>query len=309
MKTPRDRQSNGPERRVSVLECGGAPPLFHRRTKSARALEQSKTSRLEGRCGKCLHTFAALFLLALALTGCGHKEGDHAHHDGDHSHGGAHGHSHGDDAESFSGATFKEGTGITVLDETRKSLGLQTAEVAEQTLPRKIRFVAHMFGAKGETALGTVPVQEATLLRTGLPVLLMSSARATTGEVQRVTKPLANDEAEVIVALRSATTLKNGDFGEAVVSVPGEKSALVIPREAVIRGAMGDLVYVVNGEAYLLTWVELGAESGGLVEVTDGLLAGDSVVTRGAMDLWLVELRAQKGGQGCCPAPPKKERK
>jgi multidrug efflux pump subunit AcrA (membrane-fusion protein) len=72
---------------------------------------------------------------------------------------------------------------------------------------------------------------------------------------------------------------------------------------------MGDLVYVVNGDAYLLTWVELGARSGGLVEVTDGLLAGDSVVTRGAMDLWLVELRAQKGGQGCCPAPPKKERK
>jgi multidrug efflux pump subunit AcrA (membrane-fusion protein) len=74
----------------------------------------------------------------------------------------------------------------------------------------------------------------------------------------------------------------------------------------VIHGATGDLVYVVNGDAYLLTWVELGSESGGWVEVIDGLLAGDRVVTRGAMDLWLVELRAQKGGQGCCPAPPKK---
>jgi hypothetical protein len=45
------------------------------------------------------------------------------------------------------------------------------------------------------------------------------------------------------------------------------------------------------------------------VEIKDGLLEGDQVVTRGAMDLWLVELRAVKGGQGCCPAPPVRGKK
>jgi len=90
------------------------------------------------------------------------------------------------------------------------------------------------------------------------------------------------------------------------VSVPNAKATLVVPREAVIRGTSGNLVYAVNGDAYTLTWVEIGAEANGMVEITDGLFAGDSVVTRGAMDLWLVELRAVKGGQGCCPAPPKK---
>jgi membrane fusion protein (multidrug efflux system) len=84
---------------------------------------------------------------------------------------------------------------------------------------------------------------------------------------------------------------------------------MVVPRKSVIRGATGDLVYAVNGNAYLLTWVELGAESDNLVEVTKGLLPGDSVVTHGALNLWLIELRALKGGQGCCPAPPKKEKK
>jgi len=245
----------------------------------------------------------------LSLCGCKHEH-DHAHADGGHSHGGDHGHSHGDDAESFSGATFKEGEGITLLDETRKLLGIQTAEVVEQTLPREIRFITRVYSAKDRLALGMVPPAEATVLRAGQTVRLRTaSGAAAIGEVQRVSTPLTNHDAEVIVSFAEDTpSLDSGEFAEAGVSVPGEKRVLVIPRESVIHGAMGDLVYAVNGDAYVLTWVELGAQSGGRVEVTDGLLAGDSVVTRGAMDLWLVELRAQKGGQGCCPAPPKKEK-
>ncbi|HXG46719.1 MAG TPA: hypothetical protein VNO52_03775 [Methylomirabilota bacterium] len=263
---------------------------------------------------------ALQFIVAAALLplfGACHREHDHAHDDHDHAHGGGHGHSHGDDAESFSGATFAEGKGVTLLEETRRSLGLQTVEVGEQRLPREIRFVVRLFevatnddSTPGPLALGTMRTNDAATLHAGLPVALKTPAGVTvTGQVQRVWQPLPHDEAEIVVALHSSPSLRNGDFAEATVTVPGERTALVIPREAVIRGAMGDLVYVVNGDVYLLTWVELGAESAGLIEVTDGLLAGDSVVTRGALDLWLVELRALKGGQGCCPTPPKKEKR
>jgi hypothetical protein len=260
----------------------------------------------------------------LVLSGC-KREHSHAHDDGEHSHGGGHGHSHSDDAESFSGATHKEGKGITLLDETRKLLGIQTAEVRERMLPREIRFVARVYGSSpGEArsiannspadqlALGTVPAAEAALLRAGLPAQLQTRSGATvTGEVQRVTKPLVagDSDSEVIVVFRSGNPIQSGEFAEVFVSVPGAKNALVVPQESIIRGATGDLVYVVNGDAYLLTWVTLGAQADGLVEATDGLLAGDSVVTRGVMDLWLIELRAMKGGQGCCPAPPAKGKK
>lgn len=264
-----------------------------------------------------------LIILALAagLSGCGHK-GDHDHE--------ADGHSHGDDSESFSGATHKEGTGITLLDETRELLGIQTAEVQEQALARKIRFPARVFdtgtGAALQ-ALGTMSTNDAALLRPGSPAQFQTTSSSNvTGVIQQVSQPLADGDAEVIVKLNGAPisesarseyqpqagsesgapVLKQGDFGEVSVSVPGEKSMLVVPREAVIRGVTGDLVYAVNGDAYILTWVETGAEADGWVEIKDGLFAGDSVVTRGAMDLWLVELRAVKGGQGCCPAPPKK---
>jgi hypothetical protein len=262
-----------------------------------------------------------LLTLAVALVGCGHKD-DHDHE--------ADGHSHGDDAESFSGATHKEGTGITLLDETRQLLGIQTAEVQERALPRKVRFTARVYDA-GQAAdllvLGTVSTNDAAWLRPGLGVQFQTASGMTlTGAVQQVSRQLADGEAEIIAALSGASisdparfkhhphsgsksgtpSLKPGAFGEITITVAGEKATLVVPREAVIKSTTGNLVYAVNGEAYILTWVEIGAESDGWVEIKDGLFAGDSVVTRGVMELWLVELRAVKGGQGCCPAPPKK---
>ena len=49
----------------------------------------------------------------------------------------------------------------------------------------------------------------------------------------------------------------------------------------------------------------VGAEIARLLEIK----TGDSVVTQGALDLWLIELRAVKGGQGCCPTPPARGKK
>lgn len=265
----------------------------------------------------------AISLAGGLLVGCG-KQHDHAKdepHDHDHEDAAGHSHnadgSHSDSVESFSGATHKEGRGITLLEETRKLLGLATTEVREERLSREIRFAARVFGegnvAGGQSSVallahGNVSTNDAVFLREGLAVTFTTaSGGVATGEVKRVVRLLANDDPEVIVALPAAApALKNGDSGDVKVIVPGEKEVLVVPREAVIRCSTGDLVYAVNGDAYMLTWVELGAQSDGLVEITDGLLVGDSVVTRGAMDLWLVELRAMKGGQGCCPAPPKK---
>lgn len=264
-----------------------------------------------GRVGKGIAVkLTAFVLLALVcvtavLSGCDHGH-DHGHADDD-----GHGHSHGDNAQSFSGATHKEGTGIALIEETRHLLGIETVEVQEKALAREIQFTVRVFDTRAvekHLASGIIPANDAALLQRESPVLFRSaSGVCVTGVVQRVMQPLANGEAEVIVALNpEGSPLKQGDFGKVTVSVPGEGASLVVPAEAVIKGTGGSLVYVVNGDAYLLTWVELGKQADGWVEVTAGLLEGDSVVTRGVMDLWLVELRAVKGGQGCCPAPPKK---
>ena len=117
------------------------------------------------------------------------------------------------------------------------------------------------------------------------------------GVVLGITKALAIGDVEVIIGVtNSGTSLKPGDFLSANISIPRENPVMVVPRSAVLRSVEGSFVYVVNGEAYLRTAVKTGVEAEGLVEVTDGLLAGDGVVTRPVEKLWIIELRATKGG-------------
>ena len=92
----------------------------------------------------------ALVVTALLFAGCGRKESD-GHKEGDgHDHGAekaegkeaGHGHEEG----SPSGASFKPGKGVILTEETRKILGLQTADVTEQKLPAKIHLNVQVFG-------------------------------------------------------------------------------------------------------------------------------------------------------------------
>ncbi len=71
---------------------------------------------------------------------------------------------------------------------------------------------------------------------------------------------------------------------------------IVVPQSALLRTSEGTFVYAVNGDAYFRTAVKVGTEADGWVEITDGLLAGDAVVTKPVQTLWLIELRATKGG-------------
>jgi hypothetical protein len=53
---------------------------------------------------------------------------------------------HGHEEEAPSGASFKPGKGVILTDETRQSIGVETAEVTERKLPLEIRFNAQVFG-------------------------------------------------------------------------------------------------------------------------------------------------------------------
>jgi multidrug efflux pump subunit AcrA (membrane-fusion protein) len=70
----------------------------------------------------------------------------------------------------------------------------------------------------------------------------------------------------------------------------------VVPGSAVLETVYGPFVYVANGRALLRTAVRLGARRGGDVEITDGLYGGDQVAVRPVETLYLIELRATKGG-------------
>lgn len=242
----------------------------------------------------------AALLAGALVSGCGHKEGEaHAADDG---------HGHGE--ESPSGASFKAGKGVLVTAETRAIIGLETADVDERKLANEIRLTVQVFGEKHHHAAGGldhsgcdihgsgfVPTNLAATLAVGQAVEFPQGTNATVGGVVLgVQKSLTLGESEVVVGITNATAqLMAGGFVPAIILLP-EEEVVAVPQSALLRTSEGTFVYAVNGDAFFRTAVKIGSSSGGWLEILDGLLAGDAVVTKPAETLWLIELRATKGG-------------
>lgn len=249
---------------------------------------------------------ALLAVTASVFPGCGHREGDgHDHaNDGDH-----HGHDHGD--ESSAGASFKAGKGVMLAEETKKTLGLAVADVEQRTLAPQVQLTLQVYGEKHRHAqnvedhtgcdvhgAGFLPTNVAAAVRPGYGVeVLKNTNELSGGVVLAVQKALALGEAEVVIGVSNASSsLKPGEFVPVRIQLPGRLPVTAIPESALLRTAEGTFAYVVNGDAYLRTAVQAGVEGGGWIEIVDGLLEGDRVVVRPVQSLWLIELRATKGG-------------
>ena len=94
-----------------------------------------------------------------------------------------------------------------------------------------------------------------------------------------------------------------GSFLQASVTLNSGESTVTIPRAALLQCSDGHAVYTVNGEHLVRTPVKVGVSNADLVEIQDGLYAGDQVVLQPVMSLWMTELAAVKGGQACCVVP------
>ena len=245
----------------------------------------------------------------LLLAGCGPAK--QAAPEGEASHGHSHDHDHGHGTESPSGASFKAGQGVTVTDETRQLIGLEIADVTDRALPNEIRLTVQVFGQEHHHRLdaddhagcdvhgsGFLATNTAGAVRPGHPVQLLKDTNRPLGAVVlSVQKALALGESEVVVGVsNAAAALQPGEFVPARIRLPRARAVPTIPSSALLRTSEGTFAYVVNGSAYLRTPVQAGAEADGWVEIGDGLLPGDQVVTQPVTTLWLIELRATKGG-------------
>ncbi len=247
--------------------------------------------------------FAAL-MLTLLPAGCGPKES--GSHDSNKKESKEEAHE-----ESPSGASFKPGKGIILTDETRQILGLEIADVVEEKLPQMVRFNVQVFGETHRfTHLDTdhtgcdihgsgfLPPERAVLVEPKEPVKLRTDGNEVIdGFVVAVKKNIAHGETEIIVGVTGAgTKLKDGEFVQATITLPRDEPVTVIPNSALLRTAEGTFVYAVNGGAYYRTAVKVGSQADDKIEITDGLFSGDQVVAKPVQTLWIIELRATKGG-------------
>ena len=93
--------------------------------------------------------------------------------------------------------------------------------------------------------------------------------------------------------------LQHGEKVSVTASLGKERSAVVIPKSALLKTAEGSFVYTINGDYFVRAPIKTGVAQDGIVEVTDGLYSGDQVVTTPVMTLWMAELQSIRGGKAC----------
>ncbi len=197
--------------------------------------------------------------------------------------------------------SFKEGKGLFLPEETRRSIGLQIAEVTERKLQRRVTAEVQVYEAENGgicRASGLVSQEQAAGLHPGQPVsLIAKDGKTVEGTLERIDGQALSGsrQAELIVELPAAATQTGiGTSFTASIKTTNEESAIALPASALLRAAQGDFVYVVNGERLLRTTVHVGDEGDGFVQIKDGLYAGNKVAVAPVQILWLTELRLSR---------------
>ena len=250
-------------------------------------------------------------LLALALCACGDthhaaataEHGEKEEHDHEHEHG------------PENGAQFKKGQGVTLTAEMKLAIGLKTAEVAEapvaascvvslQVVPAHELAPAALTpeSATSTQATGWLTASQAAWVKAGLPAALRAEtddAKAYTGAIAHVEPAAHVTLGDFAVTVTTSAPLPVGTRLLMTCHAPPGAAVTAIPRSALLKTAEGCFAYTINGPSYLRTPVKIGAMNEDLVEITDGLYAGDEIVTTPVMQLWLAELQVLRGGKSC----------
>ncbi|MCL5287488.1 MAG: hypothetical protein M1453_05785 [Acidobacteria bacterium] len=209
------------------------------------------------------------------------------------------------------GPTFSAKKGLLVPEDTRRSLGVKTVEVAEQKVAATIEVQLRVYQADDHASLasGAIAPEQAKLLKPGQSLQIHASdGKSFSGKVTGLRDQLlkATGMIEVLAEIPGASAGPTvGTFLQAAIALDSSERVASIPRSALLQCSDGYSVYTVSGEHLVRTPVKIGAASADFVEIKDGLYAGDQVVLQPVMSLWMTELAAVKGGQACCAVPAK----
>lgn len=131
-----------------------------------------------------------------------------------------------------------------------------------------------------------VPEKDLTRLAVGQTARLTVEAFADQrfeGRVQRIRPAVdaATGTVTVTVEVRSQGRLRPGMFASVAVATNHRRGVVVIPRDALVLDAIGDVVFVVADGVAQRREVELGVRSDDRIEVRAGLDPGDRLVVLG----------------------------
>ena len=139
-----------------------------------------------------------------------------------------------------------------------------------------------------------VPSSRLSQVRVGQPLEFttdVAPGRTFSGKVMFINPSLdaASRVAKIVAEVPNADgQLRGGSFVKGQIIIARRRGVLQVPREALLNWNVEQMsaeVFLVRGDQVEKKAVKVGASGGGVVEITAGLSAGDSVVVRGGFAL------------------------
>ena len=210
-------------------------------------------------------------------------------------------------AEKAAEATFKQGHGVMIPPEMQKFLGLEVLDVTEQKISPRLEISLHVVrgadagGAASSEASAWITAAQQAAIKPGQSGRISTpDGKVTPCTILRVEKTIdaALGDFEMVVA--TPASLPVGTTVPATFEMPATGEVVAVPASAVMKTAEGEFVYAVNEKHFQRVPVQTGARSADAVEITDGLYAGDQIVSARVIPLWMTELQTLRAGQSCC---------
>jgi len=181
-------------------------------------------------------------------------------------------------------------TTVSVRPEIVQSLGVRTYRITRGDQPRRIAVTGYLFrDARGLAVLVDLIDRDASLVRVGQRAEVHVTDvpdRSWSGMIEQIEADVDIGSRAVKARIRlnqSSAALQPNMFADvAILAAAASKSALFIPREALIRTGTRTAVVLALGEGrFQPVAVTPGVESDDWTEIRQGLKDGDVVVTSG----------------------------
>jgi multidrug efflux pump subunit AcrA (membrane-fusion protein) len=158
----------------------------------------------------------------------------------------------------------------------------------EQVAPGEV--LLELFDRRSLTVIAQVPGSASALVRPGMPAVIEVGSSRVTGHVSAVLPAVTPQALTVPVRIEPTTPLPATLLGAAAVcriTVAQREDTLLIPRAALVSSPLDDhgVVLVAAGGQARRRPVRLGLRAGDLVEILEGLSAGELLLTGGAVGL------------------------
>ena len=206
-------------------------------------------------------------------------------------------------------ASFDPDKGLYLPEETKQSMEITTASVQKKTFQAEETMKFQIFREEDEQPLPGMSYRSgyayaSTILtgqnvdlklgQTGTILDLPAGASATLFQVNALPN---SSQTELLVEIPDAPhQFALAEFCTVQWRMSAVEAPAAVPDSALLKTTEGNFVYVQKENRFVRTEVKVGATGEGFFEITEGVAAGDIVVTHPVQTLWLTELKLKSEG-------------